>query len=109
MTDFFKLLTCLVRDLIVLADLILETDLLSSESFLVLPFFCGQHLAGCPFLPHVWHSLSAKYSLLKLHSVPVAGVPAPFCYWTNAVPWAATGAGPSMINGLKSFMSVRAA
>jgi hypothetical protein len=36
--------------------------------------------------------------------VPVAGVPAPFCFWTNAVPWAATGAGPSMINGLKSFM-----
>jgi hypothetical protein len=39
----------------------------------------------------------------------VAGVPAPFCFWTNTVPWAATGAVPSMINGLKSFMSVRAA
>ncbi len=71
LTNFFRLLTCLVsRDLIVLADLLLETDLSSSKSFLVLPFFCGQHLAGCPFLPYVCCYYTAVYPKWK---APVRG------------------------------------
>jgi hypothetical protein len=87
----------------------LEIDLTSSESFFVMPFLLVQHLAGCPFLLQLWLSLLAKYSLLLLHSV--TGVPATFCFcfWANAVPWAATGAAPLMTDCLKLFINVKAA
>ncbi len=61
LTNFFRVLICLVNDLI---NFKLETDLSSSESFFALPFLLVQHIAGCPFLPQLWHSLLAKYSLL---------------------------------------------
>ena len=59
LTNFFRVLICLVNNLI---DFKLETDLLSSESCFALPFLLVQHLAGC--LPQLWHSLLVKYPLI---------------------------------------------
>ena len=39
LTNFFNVLTCLVRDLIVLLDLELDTNFTSSVPFFVFPFF----------------------------------------------------------------------